>query len=151
MFYSLLLHAASPVCTLALLGLVTASGLERDQRRKLDQLPWYRSYVADTPMIVPNITCTRPVSSLEAERDADRNTFHQPSELGRYKSSRADTILEALAASKKKKIEAREAAKAEQFRDRKNKQKQRSKTPDAAVGSARNRVGKKKKKRVLVQ
>jgi protein-S-isoprenylcysteine O-methyltransferase Ste14 len=150
--FTLLLHFASPVCTLALLGLVTARGLELDQRRKLDQIPWYRSYVADTPMLLPYLLCARRVSSLEAERDADRNAFHQPSELGRYKSSRADTILEALAASKKKKIEAREAANAEQFRDRKNKQKLRAKTPDAAAGSARRRGGKKtKKNRVVVQ
>ena len=90
------------MCTLALLSLVAARGLESEQRRKLDQLPWYRSYVADTPLLVPNAFIGRQQSSLEAERDSDRNSFHQPSELGRYKSSRADTILEALAASKKK-------------------------------------------------
>ena len=142
---SLLVHAASPMCTLALLSLVAARGLESEQRRKLHQLPWYRSYVADTPLLVPNAFIGRQQSSLEAERDADRNSFHQPSELGRYKSSRADTILEALAASKKKKIEARDAMRGEKQRARKHQQ--RSKTPVAAAGSARR----KKKKRVHVQ
>lgn len=142
--FAFLLNFASPLCTYAIFALVTIPGLEADQQRKLNQFPWFRSYLADTPLMVPYRLWFQKSSSLEAEIAADRTAFHQPVDRGRYKSSRADTILEALAASKKKKMEQREDIR------RKAKHK-RSKTPEASADSGRKRAQKRKKKKVVVE
>ena len=136
-----LLSLLSPIFTFFSHQMFTIRSLEKDQMLRFGHLPAFRTYLATTSMLFP-----RPLSSdseelLASSIDADAQEFSQPTNLGAYRSSRADTITEALQASKlakiKEKDEKRKAhtTKQQELKQQrgmtKKKKKQRNKTPEA--------------------
>ena len=114
----------------------TIRSIEKDEMLRFGHLPSYRSYISSTWPFVPLPLLSNSETLLALNIDADAQEFIQPTNRGAYKSSRADTITEALQASKAAKIiekQARTLARQKQMAKQKKKTKKREKTPKHRV------------------
>ena len=136
-----LLSLLSPIFTFFSFQMFTICSLEKDQMLRFGHLPAFRTYLATTSMLFPRPLSSDSEALLASSIDADAQEFSQPTNRGAYRSSRADTITEALQASKLAKIKEKEeqriahATKQQQLKQQKGmtkkKKKQRNKTPEA--------------------
>ena len=110
----------------------TIPSLEKDQLLRFNHLPSYRSYIETTSSFFPLPLSSNNEALFAFNSAADAQEYSQPTNRGAYKSSRADTITEALQASKAAKLKERDAqrkARQEAQRNKQKKKKKRVKTP----------------------
>ena len=117
----------SPLFVCVAHTMFTIPSIEKDQVLRFNHLPAYRSYMDTTSAFVPLPLSANNEELLASNIDADAQEFTQPTNRGAYKSSRADTITEALQASKAIKIKEREARQLAQRNADSKKKKQRTK------------------------
>jgi hypothetical protein len=128
----------SPVFTFFAHQMFTIPSLEKDQILRFGHLPAFRTYISTTSMLFPRPLPSNSEEVLAFSINADAQEYSQPTNRGAYRSSRADTITEALHASKAAKIREREQKRvaqsnqANQRANTKKKKKQRTKTPEAS-------------------
>lgn len=98
------LPLSSPIFSFVAHYMFTIPSIEKDEYLRFNHLPAYKSYVSMTSTFFPLPLSTNNEIVLASNIDADAQEFSQPTNRGAYKSSRADTITEALQASKAAKL-----------------------------------------------
>ena len=123
----------SPLFSLISHIMFTIPSIERDEKLRFGHLPAYRSYLSSTWPLIPLPLLSNSETLLAWSIDADAEEYTQPTNRGAYKSSRADTITEALQASKavklREKAARREARQKAMLAKKKKNKKKREKTP----------------------